>query len=100
MRTRIRDGSNSENSISPSDAHVMVSLPTSSTSPPPSSLPSHWALSTKQERERVNLYATTGTFILDTEGNRVLTKDHRQENIPSPSKGLVSARERRTLEKE
>ena len=32
--------------------------------------------------ERVNLYAITGTFILDTEGNRVLSKDHRQEEHP------------------
>lgn len=46
----------------------------------------------------LTLYAITAFIILDTDGNRVLSKYYRQENIPS-SKGLANTKEQRTFEK-
>ena len=46
----------------------------------------------------LTLYAVTAFIILDTDGNRVISKYYRQENNPS-SKGLANTKEQRTFEK-
>ena len=46
----------------------------------------------------LTLYAITAFIILDTDGNRVLSKYYRQEHNPS-SKGLANTKEQRTFEK-
>ena len=86
-------------SISPSNVHVP---PLASPCPSSSSLHSGQLLSTKQEWERMSvaLYAISGTFnILDTCGDRVLSKSYIQESIPFLSKGLASTGGRRPIEK-
>lgn len=47
----------------------------------------------------LTLYAITAFIILDTDGNRVLSKYYRQETNPSATKGLANAKEQRTFEK-
>ena len=47
----------------------------------------------------LTLYAVTAFIILDTDGNRVLSKYYRQESSPSPSKGLTNTKEQRAFEK-
>ena len=47
----------------------------------------------------LTLYAITAFIILDTDGNRVLSKYYRQENNPSSSKGLANTKEQRAFEK-
>ena len=47
----------------------------------------------------LTLYAVTSFIILDTDGNRVLSKYYRQENNPSSSKGLANTKEQRAFEK-
>ena len=99
-RFRLADGSNLELDLTRLDLDAChVPLPISSTSPSSSSLHSRRPLSAEQERERVNLYAITGAFIHDAEGNRVLSNNHCQENAPSFSKGLANTREKNTRER-
>jgi len=47
----------------------------------------------------LTLYAVTAFIILDTDGNRVLSKYYRQETNPSSSKGLANTKEQRAFEK-
>ena len=47
----------------------------------------------------LTLYAVTAFIILDTDGNRVLSKYYRQESNPSSSKGLANTKEQRAFEK-
>jgi hypothetical protein len=47
----------------------------------------------------LTLYAVTAFIILDTDGNRVLSKYYRQENNPSAAKGLANTKEQRAFEK-
>lgn len=47
----------------------------------------------------LTLYAVTAFIILDTDGNRVLSKYYRQENNQSSSKGLANTKEQRAFEK-
>ena len=47
----------------------------------------------------LTLYAITAFIILDTDGNRVLSKYYRQESNPSSSKGLANTKEQRAFEK-
>ena len=47
----------------------------------------------------LTLYSVTAFIILDTDGNRVLSKYYRQESGPSPSKGLANTKEQRAFEK-
>ena len=47
----------------------------------------------------LTLYAITAFIILDTDGNRVLSKYYRQETNPSSSKGLANTKEQRAFEK-
>lgn len=77
---------------------------------PPTSLSvfSAWPVATSQfnpshplriEEMNLTLYAITAFIILDTDGNRVLSKYYRQENNPSSSKGLANTKEQRAFEK-
>ena len=47
----------------------------------------------------LTLYAITAFIILDTDGNRVLSKYYRQEHSPSAAKGLANTKEQRAFEK-
>lgn len=47
----------------------------------------------------LTLYSITAFIILDTDGNRVLSKYYRQENNPSGPKGLANTKEQRAFEK-
>ena len=47
----------------------------------------------------LTLYSITAFIILDTDGNRVLSKYYRQENNPSATKGLANPKEQRAFEK-
>ena len=47
----------------------------------------------------LTLYAITAFIILDTDGNRVLSKYYRQETTPSGTKGLAHTKEQRAFEK-
>jgi len=47
----------------------------------------------------LTLYAITAFIILDTDGNRVLSKYYRQETNPASSKGLANTKEQRAFEK-
>jgi len=47
----------------------------------------------------LTLYAVTALIILDTDGNRVLSKYYRQESNPPSSKGLAITKEQRAFEK-
>ena len=47
----------------------------------------------------LTLYSITAFIIIDTDGNRVLSKYYRQENNPSASKGLANPKEQRAFEK-